>query len=591
MKNMKKTVCVLLTSIVSAFAAVALIGCQSDDNTDKAVEWTVDERATVSVEGYTGLPSTIKDGNLTFTVRAAEGYGNVEVKVLSDSQNVNADIYRRIASDRDGKYSVKVKADSKVFVTVEELVEKVEIVQEPETMTYYAGEKLNAAGMEVKVTYATGRSEAVSDYEVVYTEGVHFSLGDTSFAVSYGGVVSEQKKIEKVLGRIYIQTDGGTIDASLIRKWEQDGYDVRETSEDVTLYYDKMPEEDFVLPENEMISHGGEEGDFVLSGWTVNNLSKNFIPKEWTAQSVNVRARFVPHVVDLHSVRYEYRTVGEASNTLCLVFRGAFRGADSVRLHLYEGNSGNTLKGYSLPSNRGETFEYVYDVSNIVNAGWKGLLVDVSFEGKIGSETVLYQVDLNDYADNKSFIDLDQTITEGDYDYSFQTVESNGVKKLAVKYTGVSVTTYQVTVGQNASGDAQMTVTGKLSKNYLETYSGKTVRIDALSQANDWKTYYYYSEIDQEGNWKITIEFTPDKFETGCAIYTHFAIVETADTSKVIAEYGDTPFDWCTNTDLDASIMIGDISDGAIAAEGNGKVFYIGRNSYSGGLIAYGTDK
>lgn len=591
MSKLQKTAFIMLISVIMALSVFGFVGCQDNGGGDKTIDWSVDEHVSVAVDNYTQLPSVVESGELSFTVTATEGYGNVIVKVLSDTQTVNADITKRISSDSSGKYSVDITANTKITVTVEELVERVEIVQDPSTMIYYAGEKLDMEGMEVQVTYATGRSEEVNDYEVVYAYGSHFSLGDTSFAVTYGGITSAQKQIEPVVGRIRIETNGGVIDASLIQKWKET-YNVIETTDAVTIYYDEVLPDDFILPKDGEIRHSsGAEGDYVLSGWLVNDLSKEYIPKEWTAQSVSVSALYVPKVVDLSSIRYEYRTVGDETDKLCIVFRGTFRGADSVRVHFYEGNSGNTLRGYQISCVRGQQFEYVYDVTNIVNTGWKDLMIDVSFEGTMGSETVLHQIDLNDYIGNQSFIDLEQTVTEGEYKYSFQTVTSGGIQKLEVVYASVPVTTYSVTTGVNASGVAQMTIAGQLSENHFEEFSGKTVRIDALSQANNWTTYYYYSAIDENGKWEITIDFTSDKFETGCTIYTHFAIVETDNNSTVIADYSDTPFEWCTNTDLDPSIMIGDISDGAIACEDDSSIFYIGKNSYSGGLIIYGVSK
>ena len=80
-------------------------------------------------------------------------------------------------------------------------------------MTYYAGETLDTEGMVVEAEYETGTKRDVTDYTVVYKTGSAFSLGDTSFAVRFGGIKSADVSLDGAVEvKITIDPATGTLD-------------------------------------------------------------------------------------------------------------------------------------------------------------------------------------------------------------------------------------------------------------------------------------------------------------------------------------------------------------------------------------------
>lgn len=143
MANRKRGLIVLVLALVAVLCFGALTAC---GGVKYAVTWNVSENATVTVTDHDELPSEVAEGTtLTFQVAANSGY---EV----DSVRAND---RTLRADKEGNYSVDVKADTTIEVETIEQVSSVTVKTNPTTMTYYAGEKVDTDGMVVEVAYGS----------------------------------------------------------------------------------------------------------------------------------------------------------------------------------------------------------------------------------------------------------------------------------------------------------------------------------------------------------------------------------------------------------------------------------------------------
>lgn len=74
--------------------------------------------------------------------------------------------------------------------TTSKVLESIEITTPPTKTSYIVGEDFDATGMVVKVKYADGTSEVITDYSI--TNGTNLALGQTSVTISYKGKTTTQ---------------------------------------------------------------------------------------------------------------------------------------------------------------------------------------------------------------------------------------------------------------------------------------------------------------------------------------------------------------------------------------------------------------
>ncbi len=137
-----------------------------------ALKWDYDSIITITpVEGE--IPTTMFEGDtFSFTITVPNGYEIEKVNGANKSD--------------DGSYTVEMmKKDKTVKITVRKILN--ELVVEPVgNLAYFEGQTVKAEDLVVTAKYALG-DEVVTDYEIAYTTGSAFTVGDTGFTVSFGG--------------------------------------------------------------------------------------------------------------------------------------------------------------------------------------------------------------------------------------------------------------------------------------------------------------------------------------------------------------------------------------------------------------------
>lgn len=565
----------IFAAFIAAVCTFVLASCgSSKPAVDCSVSWNIPEKVTVSAEGFDSLPTTVKEGTVILVnVQTEAGYKVESVKATNDKYTVT----NQFNADSSGKYPVTIKGNGEVTVAVEELVSSVAITSQPVNLTYYAGDHVDTTGMEVTVTYETGRTETRDDYEVYYPNGWSFKIGDTSFTVAYGGKESQAVTISSVVGKITLLTDGGTIDNSVISGWRNAGLDVRETDTGFDLLFTELTN-NVVLPTAGQISKGAAKDDFVFTGWTVNTVVTDSIDAGKTT-SLTAQTKFYPKLVDFTSVGYEYRTVGEQADVLCVVVRGTFRSANSVNVRLYGANVNALFSDYVINGTRGGNFEYVFDAGNLESRNLKDIWCDLLFEAEVDGEILTQEIDLKQYA---GIVDLNQTSVEGNYSYGFAQTETGGKTLLKVVYTDAPVTYFTISAATTDDGTAAVVINGDLAGAALENSAETAIRIGVTSSAIDWAENYWYSEVDESGAWSITMPLMAETVGLNSNAYLHFAIVSADNHDDVIHDYGDLLSEWCENTDLDTANSMGEVVGGAIICEDASNIFYVGKSDWTG---------
>ena len=390
----------LLIPFVLAFVVAISLFIAACGAATYGITWEVSEHATVTVIDVEGLPSEIEqEATLSFKVEPKTGYEISSVKV--NDRPVNA--------DKNGVYTTIVKADVKVSVETTEKIASVTVKTNPTTMTYYAGQELDAKGMEVEVKYATDRTETVTGYSVVYpnTDGNAFALGDTSFAVKYKGVTSASVNLAApVKALVTLNLNKGSLTAEQIESLSAlPDYNYDEEKGVVSWTYAEALAEDFTLPEPTLPVEGV---NFPFLRW--GGVEDNKIKKGSTS-SITAVASYETRIVVLDTIGFETEkvteTVGEGEEAkevevtvVYLVIKGEFKAGNSAYLYLYEGNEPPVeLVGPTI--NKAEdtaAFTLKFDMRDLVATGFKGKWMDIKFCAKIGEHSFTQEIDLNNYS-------------------------------------------------------------------------------------------------------------------------------------------------------------------------------------------------
>lgn len=582
----KKVLLAALVAATMAFSTVGLASCdimgtiggifgqgtEDDEKDELSITWTVDKDATVKVEGADKLPETAERGaKVTFTVSVPAGYKAV-VKVNNS-----------LTLADNGKYSVEIKRNTKINVSVEEIVSSVTVTG-PENPVYYAGETIKAEDWTVTVAYETGRTEVVDTYTVNYGGETGFAIGDIDFTVEFGGVKSAAITLgEKVEAKITIDANGGTIADAYVDalKGNTELHNVTVTGDTLTFTFAELTA-DVALPTAEQLTKG-EQGDYVFSNWTGSATSI----AAGTELSASYTAKYEAALLKLESLKYENRTV-DGENVPYLIIKGTFNAAQEAYLYLYEGNEKISLIGDTVggeDTQRGDEFEMLFDMRKLAEKGYKGKWMDIKFRASLGDRVETQDIDLTKYSDG--FVDKNQTISNGDYTYSFQIWESGEHKYLKAMYSDFTTNFTFSTAQYKFEGNETETLALVVSGTAATKYAGNFLTLDFYMGGSIKSTT---SEIGMDGSWTVYFEAASLPLTTDG--YAHISIKD-GDGTAIYPESGETNLDNGGLIGEYDKVTVGLINDAAAFKFEDGsakRTFYVGAGKW-GGIVAYGRDE
>ena len=566
----KKLLWIIVLAVITVFA-VCLAAC-GDKATRYSIKWEVSENATVTVEDSDELPSEAKEGStVSFTVEADKGYEVSAVRVND----------RTVSADSSGKYNVIIRSDTTIKVETEDNVESVTVTTNPSTMTYYEGQTLDPEGMVVSVKYAgSGKTEAVTNYTVVYQNGNAFALGDTSFSVKYLGVESAPVQLTKAVEvLITIDPAGGTLDTDYLEglKTNTELHDVAQDAEGVITFSYSAITSPVELPLFTMWNKGEQTGDFIFLNWNVSLRTgeENISDTEIAATNLVSRtytANYIANLVDVTSVSYVLE-----ENVPYLVIEGTYKAATQLTLFFHEGNKNITLEGDSFggaEAKRGEAFKLKFDMRKLAEqkdedgnpidylGSWLDIKLVAVMDGIEESQDI-----------SSNGVDLNQNINDGSYVYKF--ADYNGALKAVVTVYFQHEFTFSAEV--NKDGDLVVTFTGTVNKEF----AGNAVQIDTWSNDSDVAV----GEIDKDGKYTVELTITDTPLDTDG--YFHLKIVESVDNSTEVAKPNDEanlPNNDCVNDNLEI-VNFGLIENnyGLKASNETGtRVYYVGFGKWGG---------
>ena len=529
--------------------------------TTYTITWDVPSDATVTVEGYTSLPTTAEeDQDIFFTVSASAGY---------EVANVTVNRRRILASD--GKYKATIVSDTAIAIVLTETITDVTVETLVTDMVYYAGESVDRTTLKVQAQYATGRTEEISDYTIAPAV---FEGGETFFTVRYTAAYSFDIELARpVEYKVTIDPFGGEIAAGYIDELRANTelHDVTVGEDGVITFSYAEISQDVALPTAGQITKG-EGDDFTFIGWTGYISAAN-------KQSVIISANYLAKLVQVNSIRFEKSAGGDAQ----LIINVTFKAADTAYLYLYEGNKQIELLGPEVNGSRDEVTDIVFNLQDLADKGddYIGAWMDIKFCAEFGERVETMEIDLNDYPAN--FVNIDSSVTAGGYVYTFAVWESGG-RYLKVLFNEYKYE-YDMTFGVSEGKDI-LTITGKV---FDEEFYGKAVRIDFNSEATT-----ALGAIDAAGNWTVVIAISELALNT--TGYAHFAIVESVDDQTEIYRDGNDGnlqnAKW--QTEQPTSIYGVNIITGAAiraeSVEGYIRVYYVGNGQW-GGIVAYVRDE
>ena len=576
----KKLLWIIVLAVITVFA-VCLAAC-GDKATRYSIKWEVSENATVTVEDSDELPSEAKEGStVSFTVEADKGYEVSAVRVND----------RTVSADSSGKYNVIIRSDTTIKVETEDTVESVTVSTNPATMTYYEGQTLDPEGMVVSVKYAgSGKTEAVTNYTVVYQNGNAFALGDTFFSVKYLGVESAPVQLTKAVEvLITIDPAGGTLDAGYLSGLQENSelHDVAQDEDGVITFSYSEITADIALPTADMWTRG-EEGDYTFTGWT--NGATKIAADNVTSQTYE--AQYRAGLLKLTHVEYRNEQVGDELVPY-LVIEGTFNAATEAYLFLYEGNKNIELTGDVVGgegTKRGDPFELKFDMRKLTAKGeedpsYIGAWFDIKFVASDGEREETQEIPIDDYADVDNFVDTEQVLVNGAYAFSFATYDGGNGNMLKALYQNYFMNEYTMEASVDDEGNAVVTFKGTVDKN---KYAGKAACIDVELNG----IHEFFGAIDENGQYTVVVNL--GGYALNADGYFHFRIVESVTDNTVVHKEaeGNLLNAGCQNDNLE-TISVGLIeNNGAlrVANSDDTAVYYVGKGMW-GGIVLRGVNE
>lgn len=392
MKKQKIALVVLLALVLSVCCMI-FAAC-GDNKASYKITWSANN-ATITATDYTELPTEVQDGTeISFTVTANSGY-----EILAVKQGKTT-----LRADSNGTYKFIVSADTTIEVTTNEILSSITVTA-PTKLSYYAGETLDVTGMAVTANYATGRKEEVTSYSVKYQNGEAFSLGDTSFSVTYSGLTETVNLNEAVIGLITVDLYGGELSEDVLNVWKSyTNYNYNVETGIITWTYDKAFEADFVLPGADDISKVINGNEFPFKSWS--GVSNDKIAKG-TNSNVKITATYDPQLLEISSLSLITETEDETVVPY-LIVEGKFVAATEAYLYLYEGNDKVELKGTTVTKGSSDDFVLKFDLREFVKSGYKGKWMDIKFCAAFGDRVETQEINLANYSED--FVDTDDML-------------------------------------------------------------------------------------------------------------------------------------------------------------------------------------
>ena len=563
MKNRKRILVSLLSLGLITGTFTTLASCGGDNQgetqgTKFALTWNVDDHARVEVEGQSSLPkSAEEDSVISFTVTVDTGYEVSSVKVNN----------KRLGA-KNGKYSTTITKDTTIDIAVSEMVGELVVSSKPTKLVYFAGESVDVAGMVVEVTYATGRKDTISSGTGGYTiSPATFVGGETSFDVVYGdkSVTVELDKAVEFL--VTIDPDGGTIDSSYLSALAArnlNNYKV-DASGVVSFSYYRNLSSEVALPTAAQMS----KADSKFNGWSFSGAISNN-----TSANVNAKASWEVELVKIDAVSL---TVEE--NKPILTIHGVYKAADTVKLHLKEGNKNIELDGPEFKGTKGEEFNAKFDLTNLSDKGadFEGAWMDITLIGSYNQRTETMNIVRNDVS-----VDVDKTIEVNNNMYAFATY--NGLLK--VYFSAINYRYTLSFVDKTVDGEEKSfmkfegTAHSKFANNYLE-----------LSFWQGSETTPVRAKIGETG--AFTLEYDLDYVSTLKTMgYAHIGIYDAAEGGNAVYGGTSTNFNYsgASNTWTKLDSPKGEVTHAITYTAKNGITYYVGHASWDG-LLIYAVDE
>ncbi len=487
----KKTSLIFKTIFLAIFFAccMTLVACSSAPT--YAVTWEVAAHATVKVEGYDSLPSEVEEGTkLVFTVTPESGYKITDVKVNNS----------KISADKSsGKYTRTVKADTKISVTVEEAVTSVVVTQNPDNLTYYAGDVLDKTGMVVTATYGTGRSETITNYTV---SPATFAIGDEGFTVSYHSVTSDSVELTKaVTALVTIDPYGGTVDQALLGAMNarEDilNPQVDETTGIITFEYTKLTA-DIPLPTAEQITKAGK---FVYNGWyNVDREKVTSISKD-SELSISVQMLWDAILVDVSRLWLENTTHNNIAGAY-LIAELTLEDVETVSLYLYEGNDDVELNGPAVEVGSDGTAMLYFNLSDLgtyendEGATYEGKWMDIRFKAVIDGKEYNQNISLDH---DSPITKVGNAVTDGKNAYALVTYINGKNDDLKIVYKSYT-TTHSYSVD-----DTTLTVSGTAN---VSAVSGAEALLQGAKARLTFGEKQFVGTINTSGEWTVDVDLT-----------------------------------------------------------------------------------
>lgn len=377
MRKQRFAIIALLVAIVSACCVMFVTAC---DKTPKhSITWTLAPQVTVKAEGYDAPPAELAEGaEISFTLEFENGY---ELGTISGAKG-------------NGPYTLTMGArDVEIKVTAIKTIASLEVTNP--VNEYYAGQKVDAEKVSVKVNYVVGEAVTVTGDQcsIIYQNGDEFSLGDTKYTVKYGKGSKEITLGKAVVGLVTLNLAGGQLSEAGLAMLPTNRV-ISEDGDTISWTFTEKFDKAMVIPAPTKTT-----GDTMFDFLRWSGVEKNTIP-EGNAVSVTATATYDVKLVNLTSIQILTEKSGEA-DVPYLVLEGEFMAASEVYLYLYEGNDKVELKGPTI-TKQGSSSDFVckFDLRELVAKNYQGKWMDIKLCAQLGTRIETQEIDINNYEDD-----------------------------------------------------------------------------------------------------------------------------------------------------------------------------------------------
>lgn len=524
MTKRKTFLAILLGLIVTLLLSFA-VACGGEVETE-TVKWTINdkEHVTVTVDGASELPTSYEIGEtLSFKVVPANGY---EVSVRNNREELKG---------TDGVYSIVVKKGKNandIIIEATRTITSVAVTTNPATMTYYAGQELDKTGMVVTVSYATGESEAVTDYTVVYPSGDFFMVGDTSFTVKYKDFTSAAVELTAAVEvKIVINPVGGVIDEAILTEWaartDIKGYTVDEETGIISFTYTKL-ENEMALPTNEQILLGDGTSSS-LAGWVDEHNSVYSAISTLNNVSLTLNANWNVVLVDMQKMELVLE-----EDTPYLALTMSINTDFSAYAYFFEGNKKIEVRGDEIQGKAGETVTAKIDLTKLKDTksvedgspvDGRGAWIDIRVNTTINGIDVTQQFV---YDPEDPIAEIGQMIHDEDYCYRIRIDHTDSGDYLKICFNDYR-STYFMDV-KEVEGKPTLVMNGQANTKLAEA---QEFPLENAKVEITFGTAIVTGTVKADGSWEATLDLTT--VGSGFNAVASTAVMTSADELKTFS--------------------------------------------------------